>query len=737
MSSATTPRRESDSIYAINMPSHTTANSSNATTDDYENENEDIPFFDGPPYQGPWESQRRAPTTLSSPSPSPSKIRKQPPWHSCRPRSRYPQSGSASTWWRLGRASRSPAFWVVVILLGAVGWMKRSGIYGYGGLGVGEIGVGAFAEVGMAFWGVGKEAEGRVKYVGRWTPVPNRMWYDGTFPGVYFDLNITNTSSLLLSLRNSAEVSTNTITPLPPSTHQLSHPHGPRLSLPSKDSLRDSAAPVDLLVRIDDEEYVLLPESESLVSVKMKDLEKDVWHYVRVIAPMAGPNVAEVVQLRGIWLDRGGIMDWMETGESRLISDGQESNGREPDVSNSSTDTDESDDRVDHEEEASEKPLQSSLGRLWTTSRDSETTTPSTKSTEEEEPQKRESKKLVEIVTDFPGLYSPDDANGTSDILAGVLGWEFLLGEMFGIDHSGIGLEGMCLVQDCVGGFGSPMGVGDVFCQSGPPGSYYADSVWTFQQSTPDAVILNLGASDARSFSTHNGIYNTSLDVFSSTFADTYLSLIRAIRTLAYPAVPSVSTIEDEIDEEKHPVQIFVMRPLRGEMEHATVEVVRRAREEGDGNVWWIDTSGWVKSPPGNGNKDEDTEDFFLLKGGYEDADVKPRPTSHRFDKSLVDADASDVDSASESSAESDFSAFSASKGTYRLTPRGNQKVAIFLHQHLCPYLATDTAKCGYLKKDSYDGKVFQPEMDGLERWIDKEKERTLKEVFWDEAGNE
>jgi hypothetical protein len=57
------------------------------------------------------------------------------------------------------------------------------------------------------------------------------------------------------------------------------------------------------------------------------------------------------------------------------------------------------------------------------------------------------------------------DSSMASGILGGVMGWEYLIGEMFGSDHISIGMDGMCLMQDCIGGRGSPAGLADVFFQ--------------------------------------------------------------------------------------------------------------------------------------------------------------------------------------------------------------------------------------------------------------------------------
>ena len=79
----------------------------------------------------------------------------------------------------------------------------------------------------------------------------------------------------------------------------------------------------------------------------------------------------------------------------------------------------------------------------------------------------RDRKKILEVITDVPGSFRAQHTSGRSggadNLLAGVMGWEYLLGEMFGADHVGIGMDGMCLTQDCVGGVGFPASLGDVF----------------------------------------------------------------------------------------------------------------------------------------------------------------------------------------------------------------------------------------------------------------------------------
>ena len=131
-------------------------------------------------------------------------------------------------------------------------------------------------------------------------------------------------------------------------------------------------------------------------------------------------------------------------------------------------------------------------------------------------------------------------------------------------------------------------------------------------------------------------------------------------------------------------IPIFIMRSFRGHLEHSTRTVVNRVRADGDKSVFWLDTSGWLEI----GDGDSPTEDFFLDEG------VTP--------------------------------------GKWRLTERGNQKVSIFLHAHVCRYLSEDGSLCPFLPPEVYKGKVFDPKEADFDRYTQKEKENKLKEIFWD-----
>ena len=172
-------------------------------------------------------------------------------------------------------------------------------------------------------------------------------------------------------------------------------------------------------------------------------------------------------------------------------------------------------------------------------------------------------------------------------------------------------------------------------------------------------------------------------------FEQTYISMINAIRTLAYPKHPTFVHSEEAgypgLVSSSTPaaIPIFVMRPLRGQLEHATQNIVNKIRADGDKSVFWLDTSGWLDTETDGA----ETEDMF-------------------FDES-------------------------ASPPKWRLTEQGNQRVAIFLHMHVCRYLAAVSEKCAFLPHEVYQGKVFDPVQANFDRFLEDEKERKLKKLFW------
>ena len=206
--------------------------------------------------------------------------------------------------------------------------------------------------------------------------------------------------------------------------------------------------------------------------------------------------------------------------------------------------------------------------------------------------------------------------------------------------------------------------------------------------------MINLGDSDFNSFSEHASKYNKTLWDLSESFETTYVSLVKAIRGLAYPKHPSILQSERSgtpgVVSSIAPaaIPIFVMRPLRGQLEQATQNAVARLRGDGDKAVFWLDTSGWLDAS----SDDSDAPDFF------HDDTVTP--------------------------------------AKWRLTAQGNQRVAIFLHMHVCRYLAGAEERCAFLPHEVYQGKVFDPEQKRFDKYVEDEKERKLKEIFWDGEGS-
>lgn len=215
--------------------------------------------------------------------------------------------------------------------------------------------------------------------------------------------------------------------------------------------------------------------------------------------------------------------------------------------------------------------------------------------------------------------------------------------------------------------------------RSGPPRTF-----------TNSSQVINIGSSDDSSFNDHAPDYNKTRWDLSESFETTYVSLIKAIRGLAYPKHPSVLQNERSGAPGTVPsiaptaIPIFVMRPLRGQLEQATQNAVAKLRADGDKAVFWLDTSGWLDTSV----DDLEGPDFF-----YDGTGVPPK---------------------------------------WRLTVQGNQRVAIFLHMHVCRYLASAEDKCAFLPHEVYQGKVFDPEQKEFDKYIEDEKERKLKKIFWE-----
>ena len=206
--------------------------------------------------------------------------------------------------------------------------------------------------------------------------------------------------------------------------------------------------------------------------------------------------------------------------------------------------------------------------------------------------------------------------------------------------------------------------------------------------------VFNIGGADEASFHGHLSDYEKSMWDLSEKFESTYVSLIKAIRNLAYPKHPNIIQSERAGTPGLIPssspatIPIFVMRPLRGQLEQATQNAVTKLRADGDKAVFFLDTSGWLDPDV----EDNDFPDFFLDD--------------------------------------------TATPAKYRLTEHGNQRVAIFLHMHVCRYLAAAEEKCAFLPHEVYQGKVYNEEEARFDKFLEDEKERKLKKLFWANEGS-
>lgn len=271
--------------------------------------------------------------------------------------------------------------------------------------------------------------------------------------GVYFDLNITNTTTLILSLQNTKNELTKPTTLPSSSLNPTEIPHAGQYSFSAASRLRVGSPPISLLALVDGEEYVVLPNATSLVPIRSKDLDPRIHHTIRIIAPMTDNNGTGIVQFDGLWLDKGGQLLTVE--------------GSVADIHN------EEEDIFDPEDDASVgKKHRLGLNRLWQGHRPEVAHRLAELDANDASDGGFTSKrrKLVEIITDSPShLFKQKSkitsarTGGADALLAGVKGWEYLLGEMFSVDHVCIGVEGMCLIQNCLGGTGEPSGMGDVF----------------------------------------------------------------------------------------------------------------------------------------------------------------------------------------------------------------------------------------------------------------------------------
>lgn len=200
-----------------------------------------------------------------------------------------------------------------------------------------------------------------------------------------------------------------------------------------------------------------MPNATGLSAVRMNDLRVDHYHTIRIVAPMTDNGGTGVLQLDGLYLDKGGQLHPVEGSIADTVSEEMDAFDAEG------------------EPEIGAKH-RLGLGLLTGKSKDKglkAENVPLKKNVKEREDDEspaefKRRKKLVEIITDDPANFRGRKqrsvrSGGADGLLAGVMGWEYFLGEMFSVDHVCIGVEGMCLLHHCAGGTGSPSGLGDVF----------------------------------------------------------------------------------------------------------------------------------------------------------------------------------------------------------------------------------------------------------------------------------
>jgi len=192
---------------------------------------------------------------------------------------------------------------------------------------------------------------------------------------------------------------------------------------------------------------VLLPNSSSLVSIRSNDLDPNVPHQVRIIVPMTDDCGKGVVQLDGLWLSKFGKL--LRVKGSLLDEEFEDEDGL-------------------HAESAKVgKKHRARLDAIVKNGREKGTEELAKAEEEEAQVTAENRKKILEVITDTPGSLSGKNKGkrkgGADGLLAGVMGWEYLLGEMFGVDHVAVVVDGMCLTQECIGAVGYPSGMGDVF----------------------------------------------------------------------------------------------------------------------------------------------------------------------------------------------------------------------------------------------------------------------------------
>ncbi|WP_228543286.1 cellulose binding domain-containing protein [Micromonospora sp. S-DT3-3-22] len=158
--------------------------------------------------------------------------------------------------------------------------------------------------------------------------------------------------------------------------------------------------------------------------------------------------------------------------------------------------------------------------------------------------------RLIEFVGDSITL-------GTTSSRTALTAYGWLTGEQLGTEHTQLGYGGGCLVATADG----CVSVASQFLRTG----YAANSpAWDFSRYQADAVVINLGTNDRS-----HGVSGTD-------FQNQYATFIRTVRG-KYPRAA-----------------IFALRTFSGRYAAETAAAVTTVTGDGDRNVFYVDTTGWL-----------------------------------------------------------------------------------------------------------------------------------------------
>ncbi len=154
---------------------------------------------------------------------------------------------------------------------------------------------------------------------------------------------------------------------------------------------------------------------------------------------------------------------------------------------------------------------------------------------------------------------------GFTDTKVALSDYAWLTAEKLHAEHTQIAYPGICLVDTVTCYSPNAIGMSRQFFKLQTV-AYPNSPNWDFSRYQASAVVINLGQNDAV------------VGVSDATFQSTYITFIQNIRA-KYPHA-----------------QIFVMRPFSGAKAAPTQAAVNAVRADGDTNVHFIDTTGWLSA---------------------------------------------------------------------------------------------------------------------------------------------